>query len=201
MLYLCCYPRNRLRGKCALIFNASIQLKNGQTCILRSAEAADAAAFVRFSLQVRAETDYLLAAVDEAEHDPVKVEQRLNAARSSPTDIQICAFVDGVLVGSAGVTLIRNRRKMLHRAEFGISILQAYNGLGIGNALTEQCITCAKQAGFLQLELEVVAENEKAIRLYQKHGFVEYGRNPLGFRCDDGHWQELVLMRLELGDR
>ena len=184
-----------------MIFNASIQLKNGQTCILRSAEAADAAAFVRYSLQVRAETDYLLAAVDEAEHDPVKVEQRLNAARSSPTDIQICAFVDGVLVGSAGVTLIRNRRKMLHRAEFGISILQAYNGLGIGNALTEQCITCAKQVGFLQLELEVVAENEKAIRLYQKHGFVEYGRNPLGFRCDDGHWQELVLMRLELDDR
>ncbi len=105
------------------------------------------------------------------------------------------------IVGSAGVTLIRNRRKMLHRAEFGISILQAYNGLGIGDALTEQCIACAKQAGFLQLELEVVAENEKAIRLYQKHGFVEYGRNPLGFRCGDGHWQELVLMRLELGDR
>ena len=116
-----------------MTFNTSIQLKNGQTCILRSAEAADAAAFVRYSLQVRTETDYLLAAVNEAERDPVKVEKRLNATRSSPTGLQICAFVDRVLVGSVGVTLIRNRRKMLHRAEFGISILQAYNGLGIGN--------------------------------------------------------------------
>ncbi len=183
-----------------MIFNTSIQLKNGRTCILRSAEGSDAEAFVRYSLRVRTETDYLLAGVDEAEHDPVKVVQRLETAKSSPTDIQICAFVDGVLVGSASVTLIRNRRKMLHRAEFGISILKAYNRLGIGNALTEQCIACAKQAGFLQLELEVVAENEKAIRLYQKHGFVEYGRNPLGFRCGDGRWQELVLMRLKLGN-
>lgn len=183
-----------------MIFNTTVTLKNGKVCILRSAEAADAAAFVRYSLRVRTETDYLLAGADEAEHDPLRVAQRLDAVKSSPTDIQFCAFVDGALVGSASVTRIRNRRKMLHRAEFGISILQAYNGLGIGNALTEQCILCAKQAGFLQLELEVVAENERAIHLYQKHGFVEYGRNPLGFRCRDGHWQELVLMRLELGD-
>ena len=182
-----------------MVFNTTITLKNGQTCILRSAEAADAADFVRYSLQVRTETNFLLAGADEAEHDPVKVAQRLDAVKNSPTDIQTCAFVDGVLVGSAGVTRIRNRRKMLHRAEFGISILQAYNGLGIGNALTKQCILCAKQAGFLQLELDVVAENEKAIRLYKKFGFVEFGRNPLGFRCSDGKWQELTMMRLELG--
>lgn len=183
-----------------MIFNTTVTLKNGKLCILRSAEAADAAAFARYSLRVRTETDYLLAGADEAEHDPLRVAQRLDAVKSSPTDIHICAFVDGALVGSASVTRIRNRRKVLHRAEFGISILQTYNGLGIGNALTEQCILCAKQAGFLQLELEVVAENERAIHLYQKHGFVEYGRNPLGSRCRDGHWQELVLMRLELGD-
>ena len=52
----------------------------------------------------------------------------------------------------------------------------------------------------LRLELDVVAENEKAIRLYKKFGFVEFGRNPLGFRCSDGKWQELIMMRLELGN-
>ena len=87
---------------------------------------------------------------------------------------------------------------MRHRVEFGISILEGYWGLGIGDALTKSCIECAKNAGFLQLELEVVSENENAIRLYKKHGFVEYGRNPRGFLSRDGHWQELVLMRLEL---
>jgi hypothetical protein len=29
-------------------------------------------------------------------------------------------------------------------------------------------------------------------------GFVEYGRNPKGFRSRTTGWQELVLMRLEL---
>lgn len=183
-----------------MIFRTTIPLKNGKSCTLRSAEPGDAEAFVHYSLQLRGETDFLCAGPEEAEHDPQKEALRLEAAKSSPTDLTLCAFVDGELVGSASVSLLRNRRKMLHRAEFGISILQAYNGLGIGNALTKQCILCAKQAGFLQLELDVVTENEKAIRLYKKFGFVEFGRNPLGFRCGDGKWQELIMMRLELGN-
>ena len=56
---------------------------------------------------------------------------------------------------------------------------------------------CAKQAGYLQIELEVVAENASAVRLYESVGFQEYGRNPRGFRARSG-WQTLVLMRLEL---
>ena len=70
----------------------------------------------------------------------------------------------------------------------------------IGAALTGACIDCAKEAGFWQLELEVVGDNETAVRLYKKYGFVEYGRNPRGFLTRDGRWQELVLMRLELED-
>ena len=183
-----------------MIFHTTIPLKNGKSCTLRCAEPGDAEAFVHYSLQLRGETDFLCAGPEEAEHDPKKEALRLEAAKSSPTDVTLCAFVDGELVGSASVNLLRNRRKMLHRAGFGIGVLAAYQGLGIGNALTQQCILCAKQAGFVQLELEVVAENEKALRLYQRHGFIVYGRNPLGFRCGDGRWQELVLMRLELGN-
>ena len=73
-------------------------------------------------------------------------------------------------------------------------------GMVIGAALTGACIDCAKEAGFRQLELEVVGDNENAVRLYKKYGFVEYGRNPRGFLTRDGRWQELVLMRLELED-
>ena len=73
-------------------------------------------------------------------------------------------------------------------------------GMVIGAALTGACIDCAKEAGFRQLELEVVGDNETAVRLYKKYGFVEYGRNPRGFLTRDGRWQELVLMRLELED-
>ena len=70
-------------------------------------------------------------------------------------------------------------------------------GLGIGNYFTESCIECAKEAGYLQLELDAVSDNESALNLYRKYGFTEFGRNPRGFRTREGVWQELVLMRLE----
>ena len=62
----------------------------------------------------------------------------------------------------------------------------------------EACINCAKEAGYTQLELTVVAENTKAIALYQKAGFVEYGRNPRGFRSRISGFQEVVYMLLML---
>ena len=43
-----------------------------------------------------------------------------------------------------------------------------------------------------------MAENKSAIALYERAGFVEYGRNPKGFRSRFTGWQEVVLMRLEL---
>ena len=55
-----------------------------------------------------------------------------------------------------------------------------------------------EERGYAQLELEAVAENQTALTLYKSVGFVEYGRNPRGFRSRFSGWQELVLMRLEL---
>lgn len=124
--------------------------------------------------------------------------ERLQSRAESASDVEILALVDDKVVGSAGIGKLRDREKLRHRAEYGISILKGYWRLGIGDALTKACIDCAKQAGFRQLELEVVADNSGAIRLYEKHGFVEYGRNPMGFRNREGAWQELVLMRLAL---
>lgn len=65
-------------------------------------------------------------------------------------------------------------------------------------ALTDACIECARKAGYVQLELTAVAENEHALALYRSEGFVEYGRNPLGFRSRYTGWQDIVHMRLEL---
>ena len=101
-------------------------------------------------------------------------------------------------MATAGVYAVGTRDKLRHRAEFGISVLRAYWGLGLGRALTEACIQCAKEAGYEQIELTVVAENERAIALYRKAGFVEFGRNPRGFRSRTSGYQEIVHMMLAL---
>ena len=57
-------------------------------------------------------------------------------------------------------------------------MLQEYWGLGIGRVLMEASIDCARQAGYTQLELEVVADNERAVSLYRRAAFEEYGAQP-----------------------
>lgn len=181
-----------------MLYNDIIRLKNGKECLLRNAEGTDAEGFLDYFIKAHGETDYLTTYPDETGRDLSEMSARLSAAAKSACDIELLAVVDGRIAGSAGINMIRSRDKTKHRAEFGISILRDYWELGIGNALTAACIECAKKAGFLQLELDVVDKNESAIRLYRKHGFIEYGRNPRGFRTREGNWQELVLMRLEL---
>ncbi len=181
-----------------MLFYRKIPLKNGVECILRNAERTDADAFLGYFMRCHGETDYLTTYPDETEHDLNKVSARLGAKAESASEIELLAVLDGRIVGNAGISVVKDRDKTRHRADFGVSILKDFWGLGIGSALTAACIDCARKAGFLQLELDVVAENESAVKLYMKHGFVEYGRNPKGFKSRTGRWQELVLMRLEL---
>ena len=146
---------------------------------------------------LHAETDYLLTYPEENSFTVQEEAKFLKARSESKNAIEIAAFVDGRIAGTAGIDPIDDKEKIRHRADFGIAIEKAHWGRRIGNALTLACIECAKQAGYLQIELEVVAENASAVRLYESVGFQEYGRNPRGFRARSG-WQTLVLMRLEL---
>lgn len=122
----------------------------------------------------------------------------LKAKTESSNEIEIIAVVDGKIAGTAGIDALGNKYKTKHRAEFGIGIAREFWGLGIGRALTEACIECAKEAGYTQLELDVVSDNASAISLYKKVGFVEYGRNPKGFNSRISGYQELIYMKLDL---
>jgi len=181
-----------------MLYNKTIKLKDGRGCLLRNAEVSDAEAYLEYFILAHSETDFLTTYPDENTRNLEKTEKGLAELKASGRNVEICAFVDGRLVGSAGINLLRDREKTRHRAEFGISVIKEYWGLGIGRALTESCIEMAKKAGYLQLELEVVGDNKSAVALYESCGFVEYGRNPRGFKNREGKWQELVLMRLEL---
>ena len=178
-------------------YEKEIILKDGAKCFLRGAGEADAVEVLRTFDLTHAETDYLLTYPDENSFAVEQEAEFLKARSESKNDIEIAAFVDGRIVGTAGIDPIGDKEKIRHRADFGIAVEKAYWGCGIGKALTLACIECARQAGYLQIELEVVAENASAVRLYESVGFREYGRNPKGF-CARSGWQALTLMRLEL---
>ena len=57
----------------------------------------------------------------------------------------------------------------------GIAIHPFFAGKGEGLKMMHDIIEYAKQNGFLRIELSVASINEKAIRLYEKAGFVKEG--------------------------
>lgn len=179
-------------------YNQTVILKNGKEALLRNGLASDGQAVFENFNQTHAETDYLLSYPDENSYDAEQEAQFLNEKTESPNEIEIIAIIDGKIAGTAGIEAVGKKYKLKHRAEFGISILKEYWGLGLGTVLTKACIQCAKDAGYDQLELDVVAENKRAVALYEHLGFKEFGRNPKGFHSRISGFQELVYMLLPL---
>ena len=181
-------------------YYGSLRLGDGRKCVLRNGTERDGTAAVEVFDLTHAQTDNLLSYPEENSMTVEQEAQFLKEKTESKNEIELLAEVGGKVVGLAGIESVGAKEKVRHRAVFGISIDRAYWGLGIGRALTRACIACAEAAGYAQLELDVVADNKAAIALYESEGFVEYGRNPKGFRSRRTGWQELVLMRRELNE-
>ena len=179
-------------------FNQKVILKNGKEALLRNGDAADGKEVFEVFNLTHGETDFLLSYSDENSYNAEEEAAFLDGKTKSDNEIEILALVDGKIVGMAGIESVGTKHKVRHRAEFGISIAKDYWGLGLGRALTSACIQCAKAAGYIQMELDVVADNERAMSMYKSLGFTEYGRNPKGFNSRFCGFQELVYMRLEL---
>lgn len=179
-------------------YHQIITLKNGMECCIRNGDEQDGQAVFDIFNLTHEETDYLLSYPDENSFDVAQESRFLKEKAESENEIELIAVVEGAVVGTAGIEAIGAKYKVRHRAELGISVAKDFWGLGIGQALMAACVECARAAGFFQLELNVVAENARAISMYQKAGFVEYGRNPKGFHSRVTGFQEIIYMRLEL---
>ena len=57
----------------------------------------------------------------------------------------------------------------------GLAIHPSFSGKGHGLTMLNEITAYGKQQGFLRIELSVADINEKAIRLYEKAGFVKEG--------------------------
>ena len=179
-------------------YDKTVRLADGHALRIRSAEAKDAEAVCDLFARTHEQTDYLLAYPEESSFTEEQEAAFLQRLLESDREVMLLSEVDGVLCGCASVCAVGAKYKIRHRAEFGISVDKSFWGLGIGTKLTQTAIDCAKTAGYRQLELDVVADNSRALGLYAHAGFQEFGRNPLGFQSKVSGDQALVYMRLEL---
>ncbi|MBA8876463.1 GNAT family N-acetyltransferase [Phyllobacterium myrsinacearum] len=80
-----------------------------------------------------------------------------------------------------------------HRGTLGMGIIPSYRGQGLGLKLINTTMEHARKARLVRIELDVHADNERAIALYEKVGFVREGvaRDAV---CIDGRYVDTVNM-------
>ena len=103
-----------------------------------------------------------------------------------------CVFC--LIINFSGICICQSDEK----AGIGIFILQRYCGIGLGRQLMEYAIENARKTELEQLKLGVFDDNVAAIRLYEKLGFREWGREPHAFKLKDGSYRDEIQMVLFL---
>jgi L-phenylalanine/L-methionine N-acetyltransferase len=80
------------------------------------------------------------------------------------------------IVGCAGLYPNSPSLRQAHVRMLGISVGKAWQGKGVGGLLLAALLDWADNwAGVLRVELTVYTDNERAIALYRRHGFVAEG--------------------------
>jgi RimJ/RimL family protein N-acetyltransferase len=88
----------------------------------------------------------------------------------------------------------KKRKAMRHCAILGISVRADYRGQGVGRALMERAIAWARESGAItRIELQVLARNAIAIRLYEKLGFQHEGHHPRAFYRDGQYLDDITM--------
>ena len=162
---------------------------------LRSPEERDAEAMIALLKQVFGETPYLLRTPEEFGLSVEDERKWLRAREDDPRGAFIVAWDGDRPVGTVSVMEVSPLSRLRHRSRLGICLLKAYWGRGIGTRMMETALELARDSGFLQLELDVDAENERAIALYWRFGFEEYGRLPGATRRDGQFFDEILMVK------
>lgn len=90
-------------------------------------------------------------------------------------EIHLVAEIDGRFAGSAGLHQIQRLRRR-HAAMLGISVATEAQHRGVGRALMQAlCDYADGWAQILRIELDVDAQNHRAIALYESFGFRREG--------------------------
>lgn len=97
-------------------------------------------------------------------------------------------LIDNKIIGFINYYLIYDRIEIVN-----FNILDFFQNKGYGNQLLIYLIDYAKDKGLKNITLEVRVDNEKAIYLYKKNGFIEKTKRSNYYNGVDG-----ILMEKEL---
>lgn len=111
-------------------------------------------------------------------------------------ELVIGSFQDHQLVGVAGLSF-ESREKVRHKATlFGMYVPSRARGHGVGAKLVLAALAEARsRPGIKLVQLTVTHGNRAAEALYQKHGFVQFGLEPLAVAIGNEYVSKVHMWR------
>lgn len=98
------------------------------------------------------------------------------------------------VVGQLDIHTALNRPRRRHVGQIGMAVRDDWQGRGVGTALLQAGVELADQwLNLLRLELEVYTDNEPALRLYKKFGFIIEG-TLARYAFRDGQYVDVHVM-------
>lgn len=171
-----------------------ILTKDGRSAFIRNAMIEDADELICFLKTTASQTPYLIREPEEVTLTHVQEEDFLGRMMESERELLLVAQIDGKHVGNCSLSQVGAYQRYSHRCEVAIALYQEYWGLGLGRQMMQALLDTAAGCGYEQAELEVNAENEKAIALYEKLGFRIYGTRKHDMKYRDGRYADAYLM-------
>jgi ribosomal protein S18 acetylase RimI-like enzyme len=124
--------------------------------------------------------------------------EKLTAELQNPDSAFYFAELGHAVIGYLKVNAGASQTELQEESALEIEriyVLQAYHGQKVGQRLYEQALWLAREAQADYVWLGVWEENPRAIRFYQKNGFVEFDRHIFTLGDDE---QTDLMMRLPL---
>jgi RimJ/RimL family protein N-acetyltransferase len=173
------------------------QFRNGLVLVIREAVPEDARALLDYVESISGESDFLSFGPGEFKLTEEEEAEFLQRCRDTDNQLYLVGLVDDKLVST--LTFSGGRRPRLrHSGEFGVSVRKQYWGLGIASLMVDTLIAWARESGIVKkIDLRVRTDNQRAVSLYQRKGFVIEGTIRKEIFLDDQyfdhHWMGLEL--------
>ncbi|MCR4901491.1 MAG: GNAT family N-acetyltransferase [Butyrivibrio sp.] len=180
------------------VIEQKISTKRGGEYILRTIMKEDAEAVLNFRRDVAGESPFLIRYPYEIENSIDKEKEVIgNYLRAE--HLVMLGIIDGDrVIGLTSVSPVGLAFKTRHRATAELVVRKEFWNLGLGAHLLDIAVKHAEDFGYERLELNVFADNARALRLYKKKGFIECGQIPQAFKTMDGKYHDEVIMSKNL---
>lgn len=170
-----------------------LKLRDGRRVVLRSPEPEDAAADLACMRQTAGETEFLLISPEDVSRDVSRHAAALEDVRDDPYQLLLLCVAQGAVVARLHGS-VKPRAKVQHRFRLGLCVRRDCWGQGLATALLHTAERVAREMGCTQIELEVMAHNRRAVRLYEREGYRIAMVHPDAVRFSDGRVTDEYLM-------